>query len=186
MTSIIDVIKERRSIRSYTDAKLSEADIQTIIEAGRYAPTAMSQQPWHFYVVRNTAILAAIEEGCKAAMASSGNARLEEIANMPGYSALYKAPVLIFIACDETAMAPLVDSALAMQNMFLAATAMGIGSCWIHAASMLLSADEAGQLRSMVRIPDGHKVYASAVFGYIAGEKPQAPPRVDRPVQMID
>jgi nitroreductase len=50
---IIDVIKSRRSIRSYTDQAISKADLQEIIECGMYAPSAHNQQAWEFFVVQD-------------------------------------------------------------------------------------------------------------------------------------
>ncbi|HAT9492191.1 TPA: hypothetical protein JBD00_13495 [Legionella pneumophila subsp. pneumophila] len=50
---ILELIKQRRAVRSYTDKPLKEKDIETILQAGQYAPSPLNSQPWHFTLIRN-------------------------------------------------------------------------------------------------------------------------------------
>ncbi len=113
----IETILSRRSIREYKDEPVPFADLVTILEAGRQAPSAKNLQPWSFVVV--------MEPELKAALAAACNDQFW-IAEAH----------LVIAAVGLPALSPKwypVDVAIAMQNMVLAATSLGYGACWIGA-----------------------------------------------------
>ena len=110
---LIDAIKKRRSIRLYADNKPIKTDVlKTIIDAGRYAPTARGDEPWEFIIVKKKAML-------------------EKIANLTDHGRFIKdAGALIAVYSRETKYY-LEDCSAATQNILLAAAALGIGTCWV-------------------------------------------------------
>ena len=52
--AVLEAIFARRSIRQYTDDSVSQQDVQTVLEAGRWAPSGLNNQPWRFAVVRDS------------------------------------------------------------------------------------------------------------------------------------
>lgn len=116
----IDLISSRYSCRSYSDAPVSREIVMKILEAARLAPSACNRQPWRFVVVTDEStrarILAKSREGFR------------------------KAPVLI-VACGDHSTAwhrtadnkdhTDVDIAIAVEHICIAATSLGLGSCWV-------------------------------------------------------
>jgi nitroreductase len=171
-TNTLRIIFERRSIRSFKEVQISESDLDTIIEAAKYAPSAMDEQLWHFTVIQNKEILSRINSVTKALYEKSGNPRFEERAKTENFSPFYNAPTYIIVSVDEKAIAPQADGALALGNAFLAAEALGIGSCWIHAVNFLYTTSEGKQLLKELGVPEGYIPIGSGAFGYGAVGKP--------------
>ncbi|MCX6178547.1 MAG: nitroreductase family protein [Chlorobiales bacterium] len=187
MNETIQTILNRRSIRAYESRQIDEHELQEILLAGEYAPTAMGQQPWHFTVLQNPDLIEKLQTLCKASFLNSDNASLREIATREDFQVFYNAPTLVIISGNSKAIAPLQDCVLSMANMLLAATSLGIGSCWVHSPMMVYgSADGAASLSNIgIDFPKGYEPYAAAVFGYSAQPLPKAGPRNSDTVTMI-
>lgn len=118
MPDILDAIMARRSIRKYTDEPVSREAIDTLLQAAMAAPSASNRRPWEFVVVTEA-------EGLRRLKAGLPLAR-------------YNAPVAICVCGDIRRAYPpparefwVQDCATAAENILLAATAMGLGSCWV-------------------------------------------------------
>lgn len=120
------IIRTRRSIRAFKDQPIPDDIIEKLLEAARWAPSAGNLQPWEFFIVRNPELRKGL---AKAAL---------------GQSFLAEAPVVI-VVCSVPSKSALryrkrgenlyciQDTAAAAQNILLAATALGLGSCWVGA-----------------------------------------------------
>ncbi len=112
-----ELILTRRSIRKFTDQKVSQNQINEILQAAMYAPSARNEQPWHFIVVDDKAILAKI-------------AIIHPYAQM-----LNEAPLALVVCADEKLEKSSgywsTDCAAATQNILLSAHALGLGSVWL-------------------------------------------------------
>ncbi|MHC5035116.1 MAG: nitroreductase family protein, partial [Planctomycetota bacterium] len=117
-----EVVEQRRSVRAYRDDPVEEEKLERILNAARLAPTAANRQPMQFYVIRDAAMRASMLEA---------------------YSQKWfaEAPVII-CACARPGEAwqrvdgknyADVDVTIAMDHLILAATAEGLGTCWIGA-----------------------------------------------------
>ncbi len=184
MNETMNTILSRRSIRAYRQEQIKDEELNTILEAGRYAPSGGNTQSWHFSVVQKKETLQAINEACRGCMLHSGNKVFEERARAENFSIFYGAPTLIVVSDDETVITPQFDCALALGNMFLAAESVGIGSCWINAISMVVNAEGGGDLRKSLGMPEGYRVYGAGAFGYKA-ESPSPAPRKEGTVNII-
>ena len=113
---ILDAIFTRRSIRRYSGEPVSEKEVETILKAAMYAPSANNQQPWHFIVITNRETMN----------------RIMKI--HPYASMLSRASLAILICGDETLELSkgywAVDCAAATQNLLLAAHGIGLGAVW--------------------------------------------------------
>jgi len=139
---VFDAIQMRRSVRSYQDRPVAQESLNRVLEAGRLAPSANNLQPWHFVVV------------------TDGRKR-EELSHGRWAKFLKECPVVI-VGCGDQRASPkwhVIDVAIALQQMVIAATAEGLGTCWIG------SFDE-GVVRSSLGIPDNYKVVAMLAVGY--------------------
>ena len=177
MSDVLQAIRQRRSIRTFKPQQISDSELQTIIEAGQFAPSARNEQPCHFSVVQNKGLQGKINQVIQKVFLNSGDPAFIERAKVENFSPFYHAPTLIIVSADAKVVAPEVDSSLALGSMFLAAHALGIGSVWIHSLRSLFSNDEGKALNKELQIPEGYVIYGSGAFGYNAGEEPVAAPR---------
>lgn len=149
---VVRVITERVSVRRFKDEPVAREVIEKLIEAARWAPSAGNLQPWFFYVVTDPG-----RRRCLAAAALN-----------QGFIAA--APVVIVVCAEPTRSAQyygergrhlycIQDTAAATQNILLAATAYGLGSCWVGAF------DE-NQVRQCVGIPAEQRPVALVALGY--------------------
>ncbi|MHB8105638.1 MAG: nitroreductase family protein [Dehalococcoidales bacterium] len=182
MMELFDAIKNRRSIRRYKTDPVDDNKIEAILEAGRWAPSWANTQCWRFVVVRDVEL--------KLQLASTlMKVKLpdREIDN-PALNAMKIAPVVI-VVCAETGKAGvkhgsysgkieyatdkgdwfMFDTALAIQNMVLAAHGLGLGA-------VIIGAFDAAQAEKILNTPKGCR--AVALFPVGVPEQPgKAPPR---------
>jgi nitroreductase len=110
-----EAIRKRRSVRSYTGEPIPKGDLEKIVEAGRWAPSGYNRQPWDFIVVTNKEMI----DNFKIAA--------QWIVN---------AGAVIAVVLDSNASKFwLEDGSAAIENMLLASTALGYGSCWLEGDS---------------------------------------------------
>lgn len=109
-------IHARRSIRKYTSETVSEADVRELLEAAMAAPSAGNQQPWHFIVMRDRALLDAVPGFHPHAAMAAG------------------APLAILVCGDPSLQRHegywMLDCAAATENLLLAVAAKGLGAVW--------------------------------------------------------
>lgn len=122
----LECILKRRSCRHFTGEPLKQGDLERLMEVARWAPSAGNRQPWFFYVVHNEQIKHILVE---AAL---------------GQGFIAQAPV-VFVACMEPetsatrygvrgrTLYAIQDVAAAVENLIIAATSLGYGSCWVGA-----------------------------------------------------
>lgn len=164
----MECILKRRSTRAYKKEPVEREKLQKIVEAGLYAPSGMNGQPWRFTVVSDKKILDMLNDGVLSYMPAEVVERIRSRAADNSFSFFYKAPTLILVSCGADARFPKEDSACALQNMFLCAEALGLGSCWIN--QLCGDINDSAAIREIYKeigIPDDHRVYGCAAIGYI-------------------
>ena len=145
-----DVVESRTSIRTYCDKDVEEDKVKYVLECARVAPSWANRQCWHFIVVRD-------KEKIKALSKTS-------IVNRW----LRKVPIII-VACGDPTSSGVnnnidyfaVDVAIAMEHIILAATDIGLGSCWI-------AAFDEKKVKDVLEIPNRIRVVALTPLGYPA------------------
>ena len=181
MNETLKTILSRRSIRAFKQEQIKEEELKAILQAGSFAPSAMNQQSWHFTVIQNKELLQKINEFSKAVLIKIGNKAFEARSkNTPveKINIMYNAPTLIIVSGDIKAIAPQNDASLAIENMFLAAESLRIGSCWLHTFNVLFSTEEGKDfLIKQKLIPEGYVPVGSGVFGYKDVEASSPAPR---------
>ncbi len=173
MNEVIKTIKNRRSIRKYNNTPVATETIEEIVEAGRFAPTGGNCQSVHFTVITNEEILDNLREVVKAAFAQMENSedlyismqnsiRLSKAGN---YVYDYNAPVLVVVSNVATYPNAMADSACALQNMMLAATSLGVGSCWINQLHWLDGDESVREILAECGIGREEKICGSLAIG---------------------
>lgn len=151
--NVFDAIRKRRSIRKYKETGVEQEKLNTVLEAARLAPSATNKQPWAFIVVTDPHVK-------------------EQLRSSYDEEWFIKAPVII-VACAVPKKAWRrmdgeeywkVDITIALQNLVLTATELGLGTCWIAAFN-----EEAA--KKALRIPEDVRVVAMTPLGYPDEEK---------------
>jgi nitroreductase len=114
---LIEGILTRRSIRKYKKGQVSQDQINTILKAGMYAPSARNQQPWHFIVITDRDIL-------------------NQIMQVHPYAGMLSEAQLAIVVCGDKTLELskdywVVDCSAASQNILLAAHGIGLGAVWL-------------------------------------------------------
>ena len=169
MADALQVLMNRRSVREFTDTQLSEEDVRTIVDAGLHAATAMNRQSWHLTVVQEKGLLESISRAVASVLVDSGVPSLLERANDPDFCTFHHAPTVIFISSDGSHYS-LADCANAAQNMCLAATALGLGSCYIGSFVQAFDHPSGTELLTRFELPQGYR----PVFAIALGEPRRA------------
>lgn len=167
MNEIIKVIESRRSVRKYTSQMPAESDIEQIIEAGLFAPSAMGKQ--------ETAILAITNKELRDRI-SKMNAK---IMGHDGFDPFYGAPVILIVLGKKEWANRVYDGSLVMENLMLAAHSLGLGSIWIHRAREEFESEEGKAILKELGINDEWEGIGHCAIGYAEGELPKAAPRKD-------
>ena len=99
---VLENIKSRRSVRTYTERQVSVGDLNLILEAAAYAPSGMNFQTWHFTAIQNAAVLTELNEKIKGAFAKSADPHLQERGHSETYCCYYHAPTLVIVSNEPT------------------------------------------------------------------------------------
>ena len=148
-TAFLDLAEKRRSVRAYKPDEVPEEMLQTVLEAGRLAPSACNKQPWRFIVVRSETVRRAL-----------GAAYAREW--------FWKAPLVIAVCIlpkeawtrsHDGKNYAMADGALAMDHLQLAAAELGLGTCWI-------AAFDPAAAREILNLPDGVEIVGMTPLGF--------------------
>ncbi len=170
MADFFEVVKARRSVRRYTTDQVSDEDIQKVLEAGRWAPTGGNTQPCEFILVRDKHLLQSI-----------GSLLVADREKLFAYDPLFPGSrvdylknigAMIVVCADPrfTEFYPLGDRrdsilylsvGAVVENMFLAATALGLGTVWIT-----IKDGAERELRDLLGIPRDMEVHVVMPLGY--------------------
>jgi nitroreductase len=186
MNETIQTLLTRRSIRKYKPEQFPDEVMQQILEAGLNAPSAMGRQPWHLVVVRGHDKIAAVDSEVKAATARMSDNPYKDFVGSASYTINYHAPTFVIVSGDTTLSprnAPF-DCALLLGNMFLAAHALGIGSCWINQLNVLNDEPGFRKYITQLGIPAENHIFGCACFGYADGPHPAPAKRKENTVVM--
>jgi len=150
---LYEAIRKRSSMRAYLDKPVEEDKLGRILEAGRLAPSARNRQEWKFIVVRDAKVR-------------------QQLAGASGQPFVGQAPVVIAavgLTPNDTMHCGIptdpVDCAIALEHFALAATAEGLGCCWIGHFDQ-------DACRKILNVPSSAKIIELMPIGY-----PDAPLR---------
>jgi nitroreductase len=144
-------IFSRRSIRVYTDESVSEADMQSLLEAGMAAPSASNRKPWHFVIVTDRETLRALAKA------------------HPYGKMLSRAGAAIAVCGDPRVSTWWVqDCSAATENILIAAAALGLGAVWLGSHG---NPGRERAIRGVLGIPDSIGVLSLLSIGHPAEEK---------------
>ncbi len=151
---IFESLLNRRSIRKYTGEKVTDAQIEDLLRAGMYAPSAVNKQPWHFIVFRNKKMINEIIE------------------IHPNAKMLKNASAAILVCWDDNLQHDVgygpVDCSAATQNILLAAHGKALGAVWV---GLYPREHRISGVHKLFKLPENIKPFAIISLGYPAEKK---------------
>jgi nitroreductase len=197
MNETLSIIKSRRSIKSFQPEQIKDTELEAILEAGTYAPSASNQQSWHFTVVQNQRLINQLSEAIKKIYAmmpisfiqQMGNEKkahfLQQIGNNEKVHLFHHAPTIVVISGNKTEMYTTENCSLAAGNMMNAAKSLDVGSCWVSGLPQLIDADPDNQFIKELNLPEGYKPVCVILLGYKAGVDTKAAERKENVVNYV-
>jgi nitroreductase len=160
VTDFFSVVGRQRATREFSDAEVTDAAVERVLEAATYAPSAENRQPWEFVVVRDPERRNTIGELTRRAWESAGRAfsenrlppKLLADVDRGATGGIAAAPVLVVVCADiERGFEPATPSSIfpAVQNLLLAATALDLGS-----ALTTIAVGYRAELAALLDLPD--------------------------------
>lgn len=165
--NFLELAANRRSVRAYKPDPVPEELLQAVLEAGRRAPSAANRQPWRFIVVRNEVTRRAL---------GAAYAR-EWFWKAPVIIAVCVVPKEAWVRSYDGQNYAMVDGALALDHMTLAAADLGLGTCWIGAF-------DPAAARMVLGLPDGVEIVGMTPLGFPDVE-PEPRPRLRKSLNEI-
>ncbi len=148
---VLDVLKKRRTVRRFTDEEVTDQELETILEMGMYAPTYLNRQPWHFVVVRDKEL----------------QEQLGETLGIRPY--VQQASAVIAVYGDRQISDTWhLDGCAAIENMLIAATALGLGSAWAGSPGNLGWGKAEELMREALKVPHGFSALSLVCLGHTA------------------
>lgn len=148
---LLNLLIKRRSIRKYTDAKITKEQLKMILNAGLLSPSGRNRQPWEFIVVEDREVLVKLSK-----------------ARAHGAAMLENAAVAIVVVADpDKTDVWTEDCCIAMSNMHLMAAELGVGSCWIQ-GRLREAADgrtTENYIQDLLAVPENYKLEAILSLG---------------------
>ncbi|MEK6949636.1 MAG: nitroreductase family protein [Nanoarchaeota archaeon] len=159
---VYEAVRTRRSIRKYKDKQVPWDNVVTILQAGKYAPSAGNLQNWKFIVVKSDAKRHAIAKACL---------NQEWMEQAPVFIVVVAEPerARMYYGTRGARLYTIQACAAAMQNMILTAHSLGLGACWVGAF------DE-NEIFRILNLAEEKTVQGIVTIGY-ADEKPEQPPK---------
>jgi nitroreductase len=136
----LEAIRKRRSVRKFTGELIPREDLEKIVDAGRLAATGSNRQPWDFVVVTDREMIA----------------KLTVVGKW-----MDKAGAIIAVVLDPYSRWWVEDGSAAIENMLIASTALGFGSCWVEGDSL----PKEEEFKSLLGIPKGKRLLALVPVG---------------------
>jgi len=170
----LDAIKTRRSTRKFKSYPIEQEKLESIIEAGRYAPSGGNSQTCHFIVVRNKEVLAKLAELAQTAFAKMEitEGMYKSIANSiraskkGNYVFHYDPDTLIIVANQKDYGNNIADTACALENMMIAANELDLGSVWINQLKWLNEDETLLEYERTLGLEENERIYGALAVGY--------------------
>ena len=147
----IELIKSRVSCRAYSDKKVSLKKALEVAEAGKFAPSGMNRQIINIFLVNSKAKVEKLRNLCL------------KIANR---DCMYGAKTILLVGGPRGDRFTDLDGSCVLENMFLAAHALKLDSCWINQFDELFQTPDGLKVKKALGIPEDYRIVGSCILGY--------------------
>lgn len=190
---LMDIIKARHSIRKYVDKQIKREEMEKILEAGNFAPSAGGGQRSQLVGIYNSELTTKIGkmnlskiDRSKLAGSYVSKEQPSTIDNPSIKNGFYGAPSVICIFGQNNFLFREADAFCCAENMVLQATELGVASCIISRGAETFLSEEGQAMLKEWEIPENYSAICFVILGYIDGDQPQTKPRKDGRVKIIE
>jgi len=162
---VLQAIAARRSCRSYESRQITKEELDAVVQAGTWAPSGMGRQSAKIVVVQDPETVAQLER-MNAAVLGDPNAH-----------PFYGAPTVLVVFADSTVPTYVQDGSLVLGDLQLAASAIGLGSCWIHRAREEFASEQGKALLKKWGVTGDWLGVGHCILGYSDGPEGDPAPR---------
>ena len=157
---LLELIKTRRSCRRYRPVQIEDRELAAVLEAGTFAPTSMGRQdPW-IVAVQRPDLLDRLARMNAEIMGSKGNP-------------YYDAPTVVLVFAPADSRNAVQDASCVLENMMLAAHALGLGTVWVHREREIFDSESGKALLREWKLPETLRGVGAIALGYPAQEAGQ-------------
>ena len=188
---VLTCIRERRSTRKFTEEQISPEQLDALMTAAIWAPSGGNNQTWLFTAIQKKDVLLHLNELVKEGFLHwipdddyPGKHRMKEAVQKEGFNFYFHAPTFIIATNRPNYENAMADCSLGMENIFIAAQSMGLGSCYINQLHWLRDDPGVRDYLAGLGIPWEHTICSSAAIGFIGAPSP-APARKEGTVNII-
>ncbi len=176
MKDTIKIIMERRSMRGYTSEMPTKEQIKAILDAGLRAPSAMNSQSNHITVITDSGLIKELNDGVVSKMDEDSKARMRERTGSDEISVFYGAPCVMLLSSNfQLESYATMDVGIAVENICIAAEALGLNSCIIGMVAMFLTTPESDAFIAKLNLPEAQKPVIGVALGTGCVDMPTPP-----------
>jgi nitroreductase len=200
VSDMINIIKRRKSVRSFKPEQIPDAALEDILEAALRAPLASNSEQWHFSVLQDRKFIDRLVNDITEVIKTSGHEQIKKFASWEAYHTFHHAPTVIVISIDISEEVGQRDytAAAAAENILIAAESLKIGACWVGGIVYPFDSEIGRKTRAAMKIPEargpdavkietslkesmgipaGYSPVAAIALGYSAEETTRLTPR---------
>lgn len=166
MNATVEMIKNRASIRSFTDELLTKEERQALIDVALAAPSGANLQNWHFSFVEDKAIVGEIEKYLVDRVMAGDNEAIKKLIESRGRRIFFNAAIVVFISTKGGESQ--IDAGVAIENIVIAAESMGLGSCILGGCRDAFNLERGDYFKKLVKFPEGNEFVVGAAIGHPA------------------
>lgn len=162
--TVLQALLGRRSIRNYQPLQIKPEELEAVLQAGTFAPTAKGAQ---------SPLIVAVQDPDAIAHLSRMNKEVMGAKNDPYYGA----PTILLVFADSEMPTFVEDGSCVLMQMMVACHALGLGSCWINRERQMFDSKEGKALMKLWNVDEKYKGVGALAVGYPNGELPSPAPR---------
>ena len=160
----LHTLETRRSCRAYKPEQITKEELEAVLRAGTFAPSAMNRQSAKIVVVQDAKTRAQLTRMNAAVMGNTGDP-------------MYGAPTILVVLADANARCGVQDGSLVMGNLMNAAESLGVASIWIHRAKEEFESDFGKKILADLGIQGEYEGIGHCALGYAAEPAKEAAAR---------
>lgn len=173
MNAVIQNMLDRHSCRSFTAQPVEREKLDDLVTAAVWAPSGMNKQTWHFIFITDPEKIQRLA------------AAVREADNRPAGYNFYAPPLFFIVSGERDNRNSMLDGSAALENVLLASTSLGLGSCWINQVRDTCDDPKVRAILTEFGMPENHIVNGCASIGY-AAQAPVLHERAENTVSIVD
>ncbi len=171
MNQTIETINKRRSCKAFLDKKVPSDIVKEILDAGTKAPSALNKQSASIICIENEDVL---------------NDLRNKLKDFIGKDPLYGARTIAIVVADKNSRCPIQDGSCVLENMFIAATSLGIDTCWINCLHDYFATEEGNNFKkNVLKLSDDQITIGTCAIGYRSNNEIADKPRKENYIRII-